>query len=367
MQTLSGFKTLAYRLPVIMVGLALITATATGVIGYQVAFDGLAEAARNRLLLLASSEATQVKDRMNDVAKDAFTTANSGSTEQAITLLTQAWATGPEDQTKTRMYYAKAPSSAERARLTGADDESFYNFVHRDFHGTYFGLFDKGRYSDIFLADANGFIIYSVTKSAEFLMNSGDPAFPVPQLAQAIKFALTDGKTHFVNFDPSTPAEQRIAYLAEPLPANKSGKIPGVVVMAIPPAKALPNAGQADTHLSVYDTDGRVLLGRTMSGVMPNIENVQAPQFAETELKDRRVCAPGHSPCRNRPAHAHGSRGRTLERGPRAGLPHALRHGSGDCCHPDLCGWHCDFCGNADHTPIECAGSRPHQDCRRRC
>ncbi len=270
-----------------MVGLAFVTAAATGAVGYRVAFEGLAEAARNRLVLLASSEAGQVKDRMNDVAKDAFTTANSSSTEQAITLLTQAWATGQEDQAKTRTYYAKASSSAERTRLTGADDDdSFYNFVHRDFHGTYLGLFDKGRYSEIYLADANGFIIYSVTKSAEFLMNSGDPAFPLPQLAQAIKLALTGGKTHFVNFDPGTPAEQRIAYLAEPLPVNKSGKIQGVVVIAIPPAKVLPNAGQTDTLLSVYGTDGRVLVGRTMAGVTPDVGNVQAPQVAETELKD---------------------------------------------------------------------------------
>ncbi|KZL21167.1 Methyl-accepting chemotaxis protein McpB [Pseudovibrio axinellae] len=171
----NNFNRIAVRLPFIMVGLAIIASAVVAFLGYTRAESALTEASKQQLVLVAQARRDTLDKKLLYVDSDIKRLVKSSAMRVAMTDLLASVGSLGVDKADIVGYFQKSGSTAaERLELTGAGNKTLYSWRHAVVHPDFVASVNGGGYADIIITDANGLVIYSATKSDEFLENVKD-------------------------------------------------------------------------------------------------------------------------------------------------------------------------------------------------
>ena len=194
-----GLKSLrlSLMLPVMLVGLAALGSVSVGVVGYLNAQSGLERAGRAELGVLAQARKDLLDERLHKVLGDIDNLAASTGAQTALTELTNLFGQLSVDIPVVKAYFQpQGTSAADRAKLTGDGSKSIYGFRHEPMHASIASVWRNGGYGDIYVVDGADNLVYSVTKSDDFLLNLSDAALGSSGLAESVKAAAAAGVGH---------------------------------------------------------------------------------------------------------------------------------------------------------------------------
>ncbi|MDT3707326.1 MAG: methyl-accepting chemotaxis protein [Thiobacillus sp.] len=229
---------LAFVLPVMLAGLAAMGSIGVGIVGYLNAQAGLERASRAELGVLAQARKDLLAERLRKVVGDIDNLAASTSAQTALTELNNLFGQLSIDIPSVKAYFQPQGSSpAERAKLTGSGSKSIYGFRHEPMHASVASIWRNGGYGDIYVVDGQDNLVYSVTKSEDFLLNLSDGGLAASGLAESARAATAAGVGHAVisafgpyEFAGGAPA----VFIAQAVPAASApDTVGGVVVIRL--------------------------------------------------------------------------------------------------------------------------------------
>ncbi len=193
-------RSLGFTLPFMMIALTALGAVAVGIAAYGLSHSSLEEAGRQQLSTQADAGHTIFDMSMERAVADLETIASGAAAKQALTDLSTMIDSLPQDLPKVKEFFQQGATPEERASVTGEGSGSMYAYRHVAFHGGMLSSWKSGGYGDIYLVNADGYIVYSVTKSADFLLTLDSPDIAGSGLADAIAAAASaDAGTNIVS------------------------------------------------------------------------------------------------------------------------------------------------------------------------
>lgn len=158
-------------LPIIMISMTLVASLATGVIGYLNGQNGLQKATVAELNVLAKSREQLLELKLNAVKTDLSSLASSSAVREIMENLSKVLDSGGDEIGVILSHFQASNNIEERAKLTGVNNKTMYGFYHANVHKSFSTNWGNSHYGDIYVLNAGGDIIYSVTKSSDFLTN----------------------------------------------------------------------------------------------------------------------------------------------------------------------------------------------------
>ncbi|MBH0239315.1 methyl-accepting chemotaxis protein [Methylobrevis albus] len=168
--------TLKLKLPLVIVGLALLSAAVIGGIGWSGARSALADAAVDRLSLAAEGRRALLQATAEGIQLDLDNVAGTAIVGSSIAELDKNLELNPAEFEKTKAYFGG--DVATRLHRDGADSETMYGFRHAKVHDVLRTALQRGGYADVLLLGADGRVIYTAKKGDDFTLraNEGDLA-----------------------------------------------------------------------------------------------------------------------------------------------------------------------------------------------
>jgi methyl-accepting chemotaxis protein len=218
---LNGVR-LRFKLPLMMLMLAVLAAAAVGLSGYTTVSDYLSKSVEARLVADASSEASAVIRRWRQLEAEIDVQSSNAFAGQALEEMAKWMELGENDRKMIVDYYQGEGklSLEERLQLSGRAHRHGYSWRHGPVHDTYSAVLTKFGYDDIYLISPAGRIVYSTTKGVEFGRLITDPIIQGSGLARVAEQAngAPIGSRHTADFAAYAPAGGKPrAFLAQPI------------------------------------------------------------------------------------------------------------------------------------------------------
>lgn len=178
--------------PVVIAGLTLVSATAAGLVAYNVAASALLEAAQSKLIALRQARHAVLQSTLSDLEGDLELLSSSELMRLALPAFQRAYrALGDEaGPTLRRLYVDRSPLPVgERDALDDARDGSAWSAVHRRFHPWLRRFVREHGYYDLFLFTPDGELVYSIYKESDFATGRSDGPWSGTGLAEAFALA----------------------------------------------------------------------------------------------------------------------------------------------------------------------------------
>ena len=246
---------IAQKLPLALVGSALLVSAGVGIASYLIGSATVDELSRRQIQTIATQTAAELNGYFEDIAKDLTITAAAESTQTALRDLNINWgqfltgslATDPVAALQTA-YIANNPDQANRELLdtSTADKKNNYDFTHSKIHPAFRRQFTARGYADLMMLSPGGDLLYSVRKRDDFATNVADSPTGLGRVyAQAA--AMTEpGQVAFADFAPYAAAGGLPeAFMATPVFDNRQ-KLVGILAVAVSTAPV--NAIMAKTE-----------------------------------------------------------------------------------------------------------------------
>ncbi len=232
---------IARKLPLALIGSALLVSLGVGIASYMIGSDALRESAENRLETLASERAAAVSTYLKAVEDDLVATSRSEATVQALRDFGGAWLTFKTNPTaEVRALYVDGnPNKDDLSALETLGTTGTYDATHTRFHKGFRNQISARGYRDLYLFDTKGFLVYSVTKGADFGTSFAEGGGPLAATTLGQVFrqaaAFTDAdQVAFSDFAPYSAAGDRPAsFFAKPV-FNAQGRMVGVLAIQLP-------------------------------------------------------------------------------------------------------------------------------------
>ena len=259
--------TIARKLPLMIVLIALVSAMAVGVTNYFQASSALRQEAEAKLTAFMELRHAALSNYLESIRQDLRTLATNEAVQNAAVEFSSAWeALGPDAQSRLQqLYITDNPNPAgEKDALDFADDGSRYSALHKRFHPWFRGFLRDRGYYDIFLFNLKGDLVYSVFKELDYATNLMTGQWKDSDLGHAFRAAVanpTAGHQSFFDFRPYAPSgDVPASFISTPL-IDGGGRMVGVLVFQMPidNLNAVMNdtAGLGETGQSfIVGTDG---------------------------------------------------------------------------------------------------------------
>ncbi len=235
---------IAVKLPLTMVLVGALVLGAVGLVAVVTARNALIENAENKLQLALDASKARMETRLDAIRSTLQNQSTSPLMRGAIIDFGDAWTALPGDKSRylqTAYISENRFPEGKRELLDFAEDKSAYSRAHRRYH-PYFRSFSKlNGFSDLYLLDANGNVIYSVQKYGDFGSNVLSGAGRDEKLgnlfAQMQKTSLQDlskTKLYFSDLAPYGPAkDQVVSFLMAPILASNGAQL-GALAVSMP-------------------------------------------------------------------------------------------------------------------------------------
>lgn len=208
------------KLPIIMVALSLFALVATTAMGYRQARNTLSEQAAIALERQAVSQAAEISEVFDSIQQSLGIQVENPFVHDALDRFREGWDQMPGDATALlrEAYIERNPNETpDRAAFDRARDGSQYSRYHSTFHPYFRATRDAHQLADIYLIDARGNLVYSVSKLDDFAI-AADKLPSTGGISQVIALRTHDRQNQtaaFVDFAPqSNLGEQESAFLA---------------------------------------------------------------------------------------------------------------------------------------------------------
>jgi methyl-accepting chemotaxis protein len=272
------------KLPLIIVGLCCLAAGAMGLMAVSAAHDILESQARTRLSSIAQAQIASTEAALKAMRTSIVSQSNSPVFRSTMTSLIGASEAIPGDKTEylqTRYITENEHPYGQRQLTDFVKGRDAYNRAHRKAHPYFRSLTEKNNFSDFYLLDEKGYVLYSVMKNEDFAVNLASADHKDHGLARVFGRIMSDpaNAPQFVFEDFSdyplkgTPYS---AFMATPILAS-NGAIIGVFAVRIEPAALQPSADAAEGLgqtgvLFAVGADGRMRIGPGAGALRAAIE-----------------------------------------------------------------------------------------------
>lgn len=231
------------KLPIVISGLAVITAIITGVMAFNQSMGALENAASQKLEAVLASREHELGGYLESIRQDVNELSKNHMIIDALEEFEAGWDALGENpmQELQRLYVNDNPNPlGEKHQLMDAKDGSQYSKVHAKFHPWFKEFLEARGYYDIFLIDYKGNIAYSVFKELDYATNLADGEYKDTDIAKVyrqIKADFNKGKLAFSDFAPYAPSHGAPAsFIAAPI-FDHEGQEHGILIFQMPIGK----------------------------------------------------------------------------------------------------------------------------------
>ncbi|WP_316357795.1 methyl-accepting chemotaxis protein [Devosia sp.] len=231
---------IARKLPLALLGSALLVSLGVGTASYLIGSQALRTAAESNLTTLASERAAAVSTYLKSVEDDLVATSRSEASIQALRDFGGAWLQFKVDPTAEvrKLFVDDNPNKDNLAALETLGTTGGYDVTHTRFHPGFRGQIAARGYRDLYLFDLKGFMVYSVNKAEDFGTSfaeggplAGSSLGQVFQQAAAIE---NPDDLVFADFAPyQAAAGLPASFFAKPV-FNAQGRKVGVLAIQLP-------------------------------------------------------------------------------------------------------------------------------------
>ena len=232
---------IAQKLPLVLVGSALLVGAGVGLSSYLIGL-GTVQNQRNQSMQASLNTAVSlVSDYYTSAEVDLRLFVQRSDTVTAMKNLTRALdelRMGLAERAAAQLqaaYITDNPDPENRAALDSANGKgATYDAPHKRFHPGFRTLMQERAYSDVLLISAAGDVIYSVAKNSDFATNVvTDTTMAATGLGQAFAAAkdLPDGQAAFIDYTAYGPTGTAESFMA--MPVYDKEEVTGVMVLAI--------------------------------------------------------------------------------------------------------------------------------------
>ncbi|WEJ58882.1 methyl-accepting chemotaxis protein [Devosia sp. FJ2-5-3] len=234
---------IAQKLPLALMGTALIVSAGVGVASYLIGQATVLEQREQSMQAALHSGATMITDYYGDVEVDLRLFVERADTVTAMKNLYRGLSElrmGMGDGASAilqKAYVTDNPNPAAREQLDSTNGQAgTYDAPHKRYHPGFRTLMNERRYSDVLLLNLAGDVVYSVVKNSDFAANVGSGSNMASSgLGQAFALGmdLAPNAAAFVDFTDYAPGGQALSFMAMPV-FEKDSRL-GVMVLAISP------------------------------------------------------------------------------------------------------------------------------------
>ncbi len=216
------------KLPLALVGSAVVVAAGVGLASYVLASSALEAQARQNLETIAFERANQLSTYVQSIEDDLVKTARSDNTLFAMANFAKAWRNLNNASLKT-----ESKAILQGAFLTGDPETRIdvdkvagltpaYGVSHTHYQPIYREQVRAQGYHDLYLFDLEGHLVYSTLKADDFATNfAGADAYAQTTLAELFRQAVAQPSPRdfvFADFAPYPAAGgMALAFLATPI------------------------------------------------------------------------------------------------------------------------------------------------------
>jgi methyl-accepting chemotaxis protein len=243
MKLLPSLK-LSQKLPLALVGSAIVVGAGVGIVSYVLASAALERQARQNLDTIAFERANQLSVYIKGIESDLVKTAKSDNTLFAISNFAKAWR-GLDNPS----LGSDAATTLQQAFLTGEPEKRedvdkvegltpAYNVNHSHYQPIYREQIKEQGYHDLYLFDLDGHLVYSTLKADDFATSFAEGGkYADTTLGALYRQALKNkpgDDIAFADFAPYPAAGgMPLAFMATPV-YDATGAEEGVVAISIP-------------------------------------------------------------------------------------------------------------------------------------
>jgi len=228
------------KLPVVIVGLAVVSALITGTIAFFMAERALEDSAFDKMAAIRADRAAQLAGYLDTIREDVALLARNDMVVDALDAFEAGFDAEGRRATAVLQdaYIAGNPHPAgERHRLDDAGDGSAYSAAHARYHDWLRAVMEQRGYYDVFLVDHDGNVVYSVFKEDDFATNLRTGPWRDSDLAAVHRAVVEDfraGAVAFTDFRAYAPsAGAPASFIAAPV-FDHDGAPHGVLVFQMP-------------------------------------------------------------------------------------------------------------------------------------
>ncbi|WP_417807149.1 methyl-accepting chemotaxis protein [Thioclava sp.] len=262
MRVLNNLK-LSIKLPLMLVTIAMVALTIMGVSAYREAYRLLESEGSARLERTLNARVAGMQGWQDRVQSDLRSLAGNAVTARALYDFDRGWKQLGDNAAKivARAYRDENPNSPDaRSKLDYAGDATDYSIQHRRYHAGFQAEAAQKGYSDLYLIDREGRVVYSINKDAVYASDLAQGSGPLAALAHedaqatdaqffTSEVLIEDGKAEIYATMPVISANgMRLGVVAVRIPATDLGQ-------RIGGARGLGETGQG----LIVDHSGRLL------------------------------------------------------------------------------------------------------------
>jgi methyl-accepting chemotaxis protein len=232
---------LAFKLPAMVVSIAMVTGISLGVAAYFSSDVIVTEQAEERLTAGAENANAALQAYLDEVAGDLTLFAGRKDISAALMSFAGAYKslTGQGDPAELlqKAYVTDNPHPAgERALLDSSNTLLVYDLNHRPQHTEFRALLETRGYYDVFLFDTEANNVYSVQKEADFgtRFAEGTGPWADSDLGKVVRAAMVGepGSVFLTDFAPYGPSNGAASFIAAPV--INQGMLSGVLAYQMP-------------------------------------------------------------------------------------------------------------------------------------
>ncbi len=299
---------IARKLPLALLMSALLVGAGVGTASYLIGSESLGTQAKQNLSTLAFERANQLAFYMKSVEQDLVATSRTDATIQAMRDFAGAWLQIKEPDPAAalqKVYIADNPNPAgQRLLLDTPDTKLTYATPHTKIQPYFRSQITAAGYSDLYLFDPKGLLVYSTAKNDDFATSFADGPYASTALADAVTRAQAIENADdvaFADFSAYPLAAEAVAFFAKPI-WNAQGRKIGVLAFQLPASRLAPvidnRTGLGETgETAIIGADGLVrsdspftaendILAATIAS--PAVDNALAGSASEATLPDHR-------------------------------------------------------------------------------
>ena len=236
---------ISQKLPLLIVGLAILSSIITGVITINRAQSALVHAAEEKLVALQASRVNSLSNYLGSIEQDLSSLSKLEYAHHALLDFMGGWdalkTQGNPEKILQKLYITDNPNpTGSKEELDYAKDGSVYSQVHKEYHEWFRHFLRQRDYYDIFLFAPNGDLVYTVFKELDYATNLNTGEWKDSDLGNAFRAARDNPKADyqaFFDFKAYAPSHGAAAsFISQPILDN-DGKFAGVLVFQMPIAR----------------------------------------------------------------------------------------------------------------------------------
>jgi methyl-accepting chemotaxis protein len=231
--------TISQKLPLIVAGLAALSASVVGGTSYYQSAHTLTISSKELLTTATTSRAKAVSDLLAEIEAQTRELAGSSQVSNALDRFSAAYGElGPDAEAQLQALYIDQNPNAlgQKEKLDAAASGSTYDAIHAVLHPWFRSVLRMNDYYDIFLFDATGRNVYTVFKERDFGTQLATGQWKDSNLGALVRDVLAgsaDAGPKLADFQAYAPSNDVPAgFIALPI-KGADGKMKGVFAIQI--------------------------------------------------------------------------------------------------------------------------------------